>query len=76
MSGIRVVGFENPCGTALVTNSHTLVTSADMERHGLERRFDIGLEVDGKRAVQIRDIVLEWSDKPQYTFQRENTIKQ
>lgn len=65
MAGIRVVGCSGCGATALVTESDTLITSANMDREGLERGFELGISINDERAEEIRQTVRDWAKNPQ-----------
>ena len=42
--------------------------SANIERHGLEKGFELGLTLEGKRAEEVKKTVSGWIDNYQYEF--------
>ena len=67
-ANIRILGFSWFHAKAVISDSHTLVMSANIERHGLENGFELGLTLEGKRAEEVKKTVSGWIDNYQYEF--------
>ena len=67
-ANIRILGFSWFHAKAVISDSHTLVMSANIERHGLEKGFELGLTLEGKRAEEVKKTVSGWIDNYQYEF--------
>lgn len=65
-AGIRILGFSWFHAKAVISDSHTLVMSANIEEQGLEKGFELGLALDGERAEKVRGTVFGWIDNYQY----------
>ena len=61
-ANIRILGFSWFHAKAVISDSHTLVMSANIERHGLEKGFELGLTLEGKRAEEVKKTVSGWID--------------
>ena len=61
-SGARVLGFRWLHAKALWADSgRALVMSANLEQHGLDDGFELGLRLEGKRAEELRMRLERWS---------------
>ena len=67
-ANIRILGFSWFHAKAVISDSHTLVMSANIEERGLERGFELGLTLEGKRAEEVKNTVSGWIDNCQYEF--------
>ena len=61
-AGARVLGFEWLHAKALWADSgRGLVMSANLEKHGLDDGFELGLKLEGERAEELRIRLESWS---------------
>ena len=61
-AGARVLGFKWLHAKALWANSgRALVMSANLEKHGLDNGFELGLRLEGERAEELRMRLTRWS---------------
>ena len=61
-AGARVLGFKWLHAKALWADSgRALVMSANLEKHGLDEGFELGLRLDGERAEELRMRLERWS---------------
>ena len=67
-ANIRILGFSWFHAKAVISDSHTLVMSANIEERGLEEGFELGLTLEGKRAEEVKKTVSGWIDNYQYEF--------
>ena len=68
-ANIRILGFSWFHAKAIISDSHTLVMSANIEEHGLEKGFELGLALEGERAEKVKKTVSGWIDNYQYEFE-------
>ena len=68
-AGIRILGFSWFHAKAVISDTHALVMSANIEERGMERGFELGLSLDGKRAEDVRRAVSGWMANYQYEFE-------
>lgn len=61
-AGARVAGFTWLHAKALVTETHAVVMSANIESRGLDSGFEMGIALDGERASRVRAAVDGWAD--------------
>lgn len=60
-AGARVVGYRWLHAKAIaVDDGVALVMSANLEHHGLDSGFELGVVLDGARAAALRDILRGW----------------
>ena len=69
MANIRILGFSWFHAKAIISDSHTLVMSANIEEHGLEKGFELGLTLEGERAEEVKKTVSGWIGNYQYEFE-------
>ena len=63
-AGARVLGFKWLHAKALWADSgRALVMSANLEKHGLDGGFELGVRLDGERAGELRRHLERWSDQ-------------
>ena len=63
-AGARVLGFKWLHAKALWADSgRALVMSANLEKHGLDGGFEVGVRLDGERAEELRTRLERWSDQ-------------
>ena len=63
-AGARVLGFKWLHAKALWADSgRALVMSANLEKHGLDGGFELGVRLDGERAEELRAWLELWSDQ-------------
>ena len=63
-AGARVLGFKWLHAKALWADSdRALVMSANLEKHGLDDGFELGLRLEGKRAEELRTRLERWSSQ-------------
>ena len=63
-AGARVLGFKWLHAKALWADSgRGLVMSANLEKHGLDGGFELGVRLDGERAEELRTRLERWSDQ-------------
>ncbi len=63
-AGARVLGFRWLHAKALWGDSgRGLVMSANLETHGLDSGFELGVRLAGKRAAELRKRLNRWSDQ-------------
>ena len=63
-AGARVLGFRWLHAKALWADSgRALVMSANLETHGLDGGFELGVRLAGKRAAELRNRLERWSDR-------------
>lgn len=67
-SGARVAGFKWLHAKAVATESGAVVMSANIERQGLERGFEMGIALGGKRASAIMDTLGRWASNPEFVL--------
>ena len=61
-AGARVLGFKWLHAKALWADSgRALVMSANLEKHGLDGSFELGVRLDGERAEELRARLERWS---------------
>ena len=68
-ANIRILGFSWFHAKAIISDSHTLVMSANIEEHGLEKGFELGLTLEGERAEEVKKTVSGWISNYQYEFE-------
>jgi cardiolipin synthase len=60
-SGARVLGYDWLHAKAIVVDAGTgLVMSGNLQRHGLDDGFELGVTLDGSRATASRDLLYRW----------------
>ena len=70
-AGARVLGFKWLHAKALWADSgRAMVMSANLEKHGLDEGFELGLRLDGKRAEELRMRLDRWSNQAVWEFHR------
>ena len=63
-AGARVLGFRWLHAKALWADSgRALVMSANLEKHGLDGGFELGVRLDGERAEELRARLERWCDQ-------------
>ena len=63
-AGARVLGFKWLHAKALWADSgRALIMSANLEKHGLDGGFELGVRLDGERAEELRRRLERWSDQ-------------
>ena len=63
-AGARVLGFKWLHAKALWADSgRALVMSANLEKHGLDDGFELGLRLEGERAEELRMRLKRWSSQ-------------
>ena len=68
-ANIRILGFSWFHAKAIISDSHTLVMSANIGERGLEKGFELGLTLEGERAEKVKKTVSGWIDNYQYEFE-------
>ena len=67
-AGIRILGFKWLHAKAIITDSQTIVMSANIEKNGLYNGFELGIKLDDTRADKIQNILKHWIENHQYEF--------
>ena len=66
-AGARVFGFKWLHAKALLADSRRgLVMSANLEEHGLDDGFELGLRLEGERAEELRKRLEGWSSQAEW----------
>ena len=74
MANIRILGFSWFHAKAIISDSHTLVMSANIGEHGLEKGFELGLTLEGERAEEVKKTVSGWIGNYQYEFEASGPV--
>ena len=74
-SGIRILGFSRFQAGVIISDSHTLVMSASVEKRGMESGFDLGLTLGGERAEEVKKTVSVWIDNYQHEFKEISAMR-
>ena len=69
-AGARVVGFSWLHAKAVATESEAVVMSANIEPQGLERGFEMGIELGGGRAAGIMGTLDGWASNPEFMLSK------
>lgn len=72
-ANIRIVGFDHFHAKVLIAGQHTIVMSANIEKLGLDKGFEIGVQLDGQRAYEIQKTVNEWIDDPEWSYEYDSS---
>ena len=56
------MGFSRFHAGVVISDSDTLVMSANIKKRGLESGFELGITLEGKRAKEIKKKVSAWID--------------
>ena len=76
-SGAQVVGYRYLHAKAIAIDEGTaLVMSANLERHGLDDGFELGVVLEGARAAGLRDILRGWTARAPFELRRATTLGQ
>ena len=67
-AGILILGFSRFHAGVVISDSDTLVMSANIKKRGLESGFELGITLEGKRAKEVKKKVSAWIDNYQYEF--------
>ena len=60
-SGVRVVGHDKLHAKAIVADGQALVMTANLEPHGLDRGFELGVRLPSATARGVEETLREWS---------------
>ena len=69
-AGARVAGFSWLHAKAVATESEAVVMSANIEPRGLEKRFEMGIALGGRRAADIRGALDRWASNPEFVLSK------
>ena len=68
-AGARILGFKWLHAKALWADSgRALVMSANLEKHGLDEGFELGLKLEGEQAEELRMRLEQWSSQAAWDF--------
>ena len=74
-AGARVLGFQWLHAKAMWTDTgSSMVMSANLERHGLDKGFELGVLMHDARAQGVHDQLMRWADEAQWIFQEGPSI--
>ena len=74
-AGAQVYGFTWLHAKAIWTaGDRGMIMTANLERHGMDDGFELGLSLDGKRAESLRHILRGWEDTAPYRFELEAKV--
>ena len=65
-AGARVAGFRWLHAKAVATESEAVVMSANIEPQGLDRGFEMGIALGGKRAARVAGMLGRWAANPEF----------
>ncbi len=68
VAGARVAGFSWLHAKAVATESEAVVMSANIEPQGLERGFEMGIALGGRRAADVRGALDRWASNPEFVL--------
>ena len=74
-AGIRILGFSQFHAGVIISDSDTLVMSANIKKRGLEIGFELGITLEGKRAKEVKKKVSAWIDNYQYEFKEASAVQ-
>lgn len=60
-AGVRVLGHDKLHAKAIVADGQALVMTANLEPHGLDSGFELGVQLPPQRARGVEDTLREWS---------------
>ena len=65
-AGARVAGFRWLHAKAVAAGTEAVVMSANMEPQGLERGFEMGIALGGRRAAKVAGVLGRWASNPEF----------
>ena len=74
-AGATVLGFKWLHAKALWADSgRALVMSANLEPHGLDEGFELGVRLEGRRADELRMRLRDWADRARHELRPSPTL--
>src|SRR5690606_27007476 len=73
-AGARVFCFTWLHAKALVCDDRAMVMSANLQKHGLDDGFELGVRLSGEDSKALRELLQAWTDHSQWRLEVPTTL--